>query len=379
MNNELKKYQMFDLVNELKEASEAYYNSGNPIMSDFEFDYKLEKLKNLECQTGISLTDSPTQYVGASILKNIQDVVHKTPMLSLDKCHSADEIRKFANGKDLVASVKLDGLTVRLNYHDGNLVGAESRGNGIKGNDLFEYVKQFIGVPLHINKSGTYVIDGEALIKLDDFESINISGEYKNSRNLAAGTLSSLDTSVVKKRKLTWYAWEIVEGDNLSNSFYERLHEAQDLGFRVVPNCLVVDDRFDEIDSIIKQTLEVASDKFLPQDGVVFKFEDVRYGKSLGNTSHHFRNGVAWKAANNFVETELLNIEWTMGKAGTLCPTAVFKPVKIYDTIVERASLSNLSIMKNTLGDPYVGQKIMVSKRNMIIPKVESGVKKYVN
>ena len=184
---------------------------------------------------------------------------------------------------------------------------------------------------------------------------------------------------MLKREKLTWYAWEIVEGDNLSNSFYERLHEAQDLGFRVVPNCLVVDDRFDEIDSIIKQTLEVASDKFLPQDGVVFKFEDVRYGKSLGNTSHHFRNGVAWKAANNFVETELLNIEWTMGKAGTLCPTAVFKPVKIYDTIVERASLSNLSIMKNTLGDPYVGQKIMVSKRNMIIPKVESGVKKYVN
>lgn len=225
-------------VKELNKASEAYYNTGQPIMSDCEFDNKLEELRHWEEETGIILSNSPTHNVGAIVLDNIKEVTHKTPMLSLEKCHSVEEIIKFASKHNLVASVKLDGLTVRLTYKDGDLILAESRGNGMVGSDVTEHVKQFINVPLHINKEGTYIVDGEALIKLDDFAEINKNGEYKNSRNLAAGTLSSLDTSVVKGRKISWYAWEVVEGAKENDSFTFSLMEAEKLGLDVVPNTL---------------------------------------------------------------------------------------------------------------------------------------------
>lgn len=361
----------------LNEASEAYYNTGQPIMSDAEFDNKLEELRQWEEETGIVLSNSPTHNVGAIVLDNIKEVTHKTPMLSLEKCHSTEEIVKFANNHNLMASVKLDGLTVRLTYKDGDLVLAESRGNGVIGSDVTEHVKQFTNVPLHINKKGTYIIDGEALIKLDDFAEINTNREYKNSRNLAAGTLSSLDTSVVKERNLSWYAWEVVEGSNV-NEFQKQLLEATDLGFAIVPNVLLSEVKKDNnlhddnlaIDACLHLVFDIADNNKLPQDGVVFKFDDVTYGKSLGNTSHHFRNGIAYKVFNNSVETELVDVEWTMGKTGSLCPTAVFKPVEIEQTIVERASLHNISVMKQILGNPWIGQHIGVFKANLIIPQI---------
>ena len=355
-------------VKELNEASKAYYNTGHPIMSDLEFDYKLKELKRWEDETGIVLSNSPTHNVGAVILDNIKEVTHKTPMLSLEKCHSVEEIEKFANGHDLVASVKLDGLTVRLTYKDGDLVLAESRGNGIVGSDVTEHVKQFTNVPLHINKEGTYVIDGEALIRLDDFAEINKNEKYKNSRNLAAGTLSSLDTSVVKDRKLSWYAWEVVEGLN-ANSFAFLLMEAQELGFDVVPFAKLtwLDMPFDKV---IKLFINEAKRQNFPQDGVVFKFDDVAYGKSLGNTSHHFRNGIAYKIFNDSVETTLRDVEWSCGKTGILTPVAIFDTVDIEGSEVSRASLHNISVMSEILGRSWKGQRIGVYKANMIIPAV---------
>lgn len=367
--NGINKLDIEARVRELNKASEAYYNTGQPIMSDAEFDSKLKELRQWEKETGIVLSNSPTQNVGAIVLDNIKEVTHKTPMLSLEKCHSVEEIVEFASKHNLVASVKLDGLTVRLTYENGDLILAESRGNGTVGSDVTEHVKQFTNVPLHINKEGTYVIDGEALIKLDDFAEINTNKEYKNSRNLAAGTLSSLDTSVVKDRKLSWYAWEVVEGDN-DNSFYLRLLNAQILGFDVVPCCDVTVDNFSQLQICIDNFINVAEEEKLPQDGVVFKFDDIEYGKSLGNTSHHFRNGIAYKVFNDSVETELLNIEWTMGKTGSLCPTAVFKPVEIDGTTVEKASLHNVSVMKQIMNKPWIGQHIGVYKSNMIIPQI---------
>lgn len=355
-------------VKELNEASNAYYNTGQSIMSDLEFDCKLKELKRWEDETGIVLSNSPTHNVGAVILDNIKEVTHKTPMLSLEKCHSVEEIEKFANGHDLVASVKLDGLTVRLTYKDGNLVLAESRGNGIIGSDVTEHVKQFTNVPLHINKEGTYVIDGEALIRLDDFAEINKNEKYKNSRNLAAGTLSSLDTSVVKDRKLSWYAWEVVEGLN-ANSFVFLLMEAQELGFDVVPFAKLtwLDMPFDKV---IKLFINEAKRQNFPQDGVVFKFDDVAYGKSLGNTSHHFRNGIAYKIFNDSVETTLRDVEWSCGKTGILTPVAIFDTVDIEGSEVSRASLHNISVMSEILGRSWKGQRIGVYKANMIIPAV---------
>lgn len=364
-------------VEELNKASEAYYNTGQPVMSDAEFDNKLEELRQWEEETGIVLSNSPTHNVGATVLDNIKEVTHKTPMLSLEKCHSTKEIVKFANNHNLVASVKLDGLTVRLTYKDGDLVLAESRGNGTVGSDVTEHVKQFINVPLHINKEGTYIIDGEALIKLDDFAEINKNGEYKNSRNLAAGTLSSLDTSVVKDRKLSWYAWEVVDGSNV-NEFQKQLFEAADLGFEIVPNVLLSEVKKDNnlhddnltIDTCLRLIFNIADNNKLPQDGVVFKFDDVAYGKSLGNTSHHFRNGIAYKVFNDSVETTLRNIEWSSGKTGILTPVAIFDTIDIEGSKVSRASLHNVSVMNEILGRSWKGQKIGVYKANMIIPAI---------
>lgn len=363
------KFDIVKRVRELNTASEAYYNSSKPIMSDAEFDNKLEELRQWEEETGIILSNSPTQNVGATTLSSIKEVTHKTPMLSLEKCHSTEEIIKFANNHNLVASVKLDGLTVRLTYKNGNLVLAESRGNGVVGSDVTEHVKRFTNVPLHINKEGTYIIDGEALIKLDDFAEINKNGEYKNSRNLAAGTLSSLDTSVVKDRKLSWYAWEVVEGAKESKSFTFSLIEAEELGLDVVPNVNLGYSEMD-IEEVIEYCFDKAKEYNLPQDGVVFKFDDVEYGKSLGNTSHHFRNGIAYKVFNDSVETILKDIEWSCGKTGILTPVAIFNTVDIDGSEVSRASLHNISIMEEIMDSPWIGQKIGIYKANLIIPAV---------
>ena len=365
----MNKFDITSRVEELNKASEAYYNTEQLIMSDYEFDQKLEELRQWEEETGIILSNSPTHNVGATVLDNIKEVTHKTPMLSLEKCHSTEEIVKFANNHNLVASVKLDGLTVRLTYKDGDLILAESRGNGVVGSDVTEHVKQFTNVPLHINKEGTYIIDGEALIKLDDFTEINKNGEYKNGRNLAAGTLSSLDTSVVKDRKLSWYAWEVVKGDS-DNSFYKRLLNAQNLGFDVVPCYDITINEFNQLQIHIDNFINIAEQEHLPQDGVVFKFDDIAYGKSLGNTSHHFRNGIAYKVFNDSVETTLRDIEWSCGKTGILTPVAIFDSVDIEGSEVSRASLHNISVMEEIMDSPWVGQKIGVYKANLIIPAI---------
>lgn len=363
------KNQIINRVKELNKASAAYYNTGQPIMSDAEFDNKLEELRQWEEESGIVLANSPTHNVGAIVLDNIKKVTHESPMLSLAKCHSAEEVEQFAKGHTLVGSVKLDGLTCRLIYKDGELIRAESRGNGTIGSIITDHVKQFLNVPLHINKKGIYIIDGEALIKTDDFEELNKNDEYKTPRNLASGTLGSLDTSVVKNRKLRWYAWEVVEGSKYPESFASSLMEANDLGFETVPFANLTWAEL-SIQEAIDFFLDEAKKENLPQDGVVFKFEDVEYGKSLGSTSHHFNNGIAFKVFNESVESELINIEYTMGKTDTLTPTAVFKPIEIEDTIVERASLHNISVMKEIMGRPWVGQHVGVIKSNLIIPQI---------
>lgn len=370
--------RMKELIHDLNRASDSYYGSGTTLMSDAEFDSKLLELKQLEEEANTVFPNSPVNRVGGAVLKSLIKVKHETPMLSLDKCHSVEEIKKFAAGHDIVASIKLDGISCRLIYQDGELIGAESRGNGTEGNDILQHVKQFMNVPLRINKKGKYVIDGEALIKLDDFEEINKNGEYKNSRNLTAGTLSSLDTSVVKDRKLSWYAWEVVseETDPILvveyDSFYFKLLEAEKLGFNIVPCELLKLKHYknEEIQNKIDNFISLAAEKHLPQDGVVFKFEDVEYGKSLGSTEHHNRNGIAFKVKNDSVETTLKDIEFTMGKTGVLTPTAVFEPVEIEGSTVERASLHNISVMLELMPRPFQGQKIGVFKANLIIPQL---------
>ena len=361
---------MKGLVSILNEASERYYNSGNPIMTDEQFDARLNDLKQLEEKTGFILANSPTQNVGAKVLTELNEATHSYPMLSLEKCHSVEELIKFANNKELVASIKLDGLTCRLTYENGLLVRAETRGNGYVGSDITEHVRQFKNVPLKINKEGTYIIDGEAIITDSDFAEINRNGEYKNSRNLASGTLAVLDTSLVAKRRLRLLGWDVIEGGG--NSLNDNLNEAERLGFDVVPHWSATNLDPKKLDGTIIYIFDYAKEEGFPCDGIVFKFNDIEYGKSLGATSHHFRNGIAYKAKDEVYETKLLDIEYTMGKTGILTPTAVFEPVEILGTIVERASVHNMSILSKL--DLHIGDTIEVIKANSIIPQVKRNV-----
>ena len=372
--NEIERNLMKGMVSILNEAANAYYNTGNPIMSDEMYDMRLEDLRQMEEETGFSFSNSPTHKVGASILTELNEVTHTSPMLSLDKCHNVNELLKFINNKETVASIKLDGLTCRLTYENCLLARAETRGNGIVGSDITEHVKQFLNVPMKISKHNTYILDGEAIILDEDFEEINQNGEYKNSRNLASGTLAVLDTSLVAKRRMRFYGWNVVEGG--SNSLKDNLAEAKLLGFDIVPNWFNGNNSYalnpDNLQSNIDYVFEYARDNGYPHDGVVFKYNDVEYGKSLGSTSHHFRDGIAYKAKDEVYRTKLLNVEWTMGKTGVLTPTAIFQPVEIDGTTVERASVHNVSILMDL--DLHIGDTIEVYKANMIIPQIKRNV-----
>ena len=371
--NQIELEMMRGMVSILNEASEAYYNTGHPIMSDAQFDARLEDLRQLEEETGFVFANSPTQRVGAKVLTELNEVTHSHPMLSLEKIHTVEELIKFANNKELVASIKLDGLTCSLTYEDGVLTRAETRGDGYVGSDVTEHIKNFLNVPMRIRKNGTYVIDGEAIITDEDFAEINKNDEFANSRNLASGTLSVLDTSLVAKRKLRFYAWDIIEGG--CNSLNDNLNEARELGFNVVPHWLNNNTNGlnpKNLQGNIDYVFEFAVEEGLPNDGVVFKFNDIEYGKSLGATSHHFKNGVAYKKEDEARKTELIDIDWTMGKTGTLTPTAVFQAVEIDGTTVERASVHNVSIL--TKLDLHIGDIIEVVKANQIIPQVKRNV-----
>lgn len=374
--NEIELKIMKGMVSILNEASEAYYNTGKPIMSDEMFDMRLEDLRQFEQETGFILSNSPTQNVGAKVLTELKEVTHSHPMLSLEKCHTVEELIKFANNKELVASIKLDGLTVSLLYDNGLLVSAETRGDGHVGSDITEHIKQFSNVPLKINKDGVYIIDGEAIITDEDFAEVNKNNEYKNSRNLAAGTLAVLDTSLVAKRKLKFYAWDVIAGGN--NSLGDNLTEAREIGFDVVPFWFANTLDQKNVQNTLDYIFGFAKEEGVPCDGIVFKFDDIQYGKSLGATSHHFKNGIAYKAKDDEVETKLRDIDWTLGKTGVITPTAIFDTVEIYGTTVERASLHNISVMKDLLGyEPHIGQSIVVTKSNMIIPQVVRADKRY--
>lgn len=364
---------MEDLIQVLNEASKAYYN-GESTMSDLEYDRLLDELSDLEERTGIVYSNSPTQNVGATVLKRlIKKPIETQPMLSLDKVHSAEEVVDFAKKKTMVAMLKCDGLSVRLIYKDGKLISANTRGDGEIGVDITEHIKQFQNVPLSIDtfKDGIFMVDGEAIIKYKDFEIINQNGQFKNPRNTASGTLNSLDTQVVKNRKLSFIAWDIIEGTN-SRTMQQNLHYLLMAGFEVVPFSIVENPKVKDVDQI-NNLLTGMSD--IPCDGVVWKYDDLAYGKSLGRTSHHFNWAVAWKPEIETFETRLLDIDWTMGRTGVLTPVAVFEPVDDGESIITRASLHNLSVMEETVKIPYVGQKLEIYKANMIIPQILSADK----
>lgn len=365
--------EMKKLVETLNKASDAYYNGKETLMSDAEFDLKLKHLEELEKELNVVLSNSPTVNVGAPVLKEIKTInMNARPMLSLAKVHSYKEIIDFSKGKSLVASIKCDGMSTRLVYEDGKLVSANSRGNGFEGSDLTEHIKHFLNVPLTIDKKGIYIVDGESIIKDYDFYKVNerLSEEnkLKNSRNAVSGTLASLDTSIVDDRRVSFILWDVIEGCN-TNNFNVRLHEASELGFEVVPYDTLEDITEENVKYKIEVLFEYSKTFGIPNDGVVFRINDINYGDSLGSTTHHFLNAVAYKTANISYPTKLIDVEWTMGKTGSLCPTIITEPVEIDGTSVSKASVHNVSIFKD-FGFTK-GCTCYLYKANLIIPQCE--------
>lgn len=367
-----------ELVEQLNYHRNLYYNESRTEISDFEFDTLFDELSALEKETGFILASSPTQTVGYEVKSKLNKVTHNHPMLSLDKTKSIDDVCAFLAFRDGVIMAKMDGLTCSLRYLNGELVSAETRGNGEVGEDILHCAKTIKNLPLKIDLTGEVIVDGEVIITYDDFDKINETlpedQKYKNPRNLASGSIRQLDSSVAAQRNMKFIAWKFVKGYNY-NSFYNRLTYLSDLGFEVTPHsrfiAKVSTDR-DFIGEMIELIKKQCEERKYPIDGCVFGYDDVAYGESLGATGHHLRSQLAFKFYDEVYETKLLDIDWTMGKTGVLTPTAVFEPVEIDGTTVERASLHNVSIL--TKLDLHIGDTIEVYKANMIIPQVSRNV-----
>ena len=363
-----------ELVELLNKASDAYYNSGYTIMSDEEFDAKLEKLKTLETETGLILSNSPTHNVGTKVLSKQDEVVHKVPMLSLDKIHTVEELIDWAEDDDCYLGLKLDGLSTRLVFDNGVLIEASTRGNGETGSDVLEHIKCYDNIPTAIPYKDRLVVDGESLILYDDFNRINNElpedKQFANARNLASGTLANLNTSVTKARHMKFIAWRVIEGlDKVVDSNFFKLKEAEKLGFEIVFMYTYVNkaDK-DNLPDMLHSLRKYANDKGIPIDGVVMAKDSIKLSHQMGRTSKFFRHSISYKFEDDIYETKLIDVEWTMGKTGCLTPTAIFQPTIIDGTTVERASLTNISIIKK-LGLTN-NCTVFVKKANCIIPQI---------
>lgn len=366
--------RIIQLINLLNNATKEY-ETGHPTMSDKEWDDLYFCLETLEKQTGIILKDSPTQSIQYEIKDKLDKIRHEHLMLSLDKTKDADVVKSFLGNKDWVATAKLDGLTCSLTYENGKLVRAETRGNGEIGEDILHNAKVVSSIPKTIPYSKRVVIDGEIICTYKDFEKYN--SEFKNPRNYAAGSIRLLNSKECKERNLTFVAWDVIEFIDMPayiqnpHTLIHQLGLTEDWGFRTPPviwNALGSKCSVEEAIDYIKTEAEIMS---YPIDGVVFKFNDLDLRKSLGATSHHFNNAIAYKFYDEEYDTVLRGIEWTIGRTGVYTPVAVFDSIDDGESIITRASLHNLSIMKKVLGEhPYIGEKIKVIKANQIIPQV---------
>lgn len=373
----MQEWDLRSLIDELNRLTKLY-DAGSPEVSDKEWDDLYFKLEKMEQETGIIYPDSPTQHIIFEEVSELQKIEHNHPMLSLAKTKDANEVQKFVSGHDWLAMFKMDGLTVSLTYENGKLTRAETRGNGIVGEDVWHNICQIKNVPKYIptKKQDTgchkydiadkIVIDGEIICTYDNFE--QFKSEYKNPRNFASGSIRLLNSAEAASRNLSFVAWDLVEGID-EDFFFWRLEKLDDWGFTTVPrigDAETVDDAIQFLDELKEMTT-------YPIDGYVFKFESKAYGESLGRTDHHFKNAIAYKFYDETYSTRLRTIDWTMGRTGVLTPVAIFDPIEIDGSTVERASLHNYGIMRELLGPcAYVGEPLEIYKANMIIPQVKS-------
>ena len=347
-------------------ARTAEYNTGNPTISDEEWDARYFQLQELEEKTGYRFPDSPTQHIEYQIMDKLNKFTHKIPMRSLAKTKSVEEVDKYF-GDDYVGMVKMDGLSVSLTYKEGQLVSAATRGNGEVGEDITHNARVISNIPQTINTELEVIVNGEIICPIDVFEE-NFASNYKNPRNFAAGSIRLLDSKECDTRKLKFVAWDCVYGTSFK-TLVERLNFLSLLGFDVVPwYKKLLSTQF------VIDWLKIEADKNkYPLDGIVFRFDDIAHGDSLGNTSHHPNHSLAFKFVDESIETYLRDIEYEPSRNGVLTPIAIFEPVELEGSIVSRASLHNLSIMEELNGGySDVGDVLEIIKSNQIIPQVVS-------
>lgn len=345
----------------------SLYDAGKPVISDKEWDDKLFELQKLEEETGIYYPDSPSVSVPFVQMSELKKVTHNHPMLSLPK---SKDLSVFDASKGYIAMPKMDGLTCSLRYVDGTLVSAETRGDGYIGEDVLHNVLAIKNVPGYIGYKEELIIDGEVICKYQDFEPF--ADLYKNPRNFAAGSIRLLNNQESANRNLSFVAWDVIKGFDEEKSLVAKLGLISKLGFESVFNIEVGATDPEVIIQIIKS---ISKNYGYPIDGVVLKIDDYDKRMAEEGTSHHLGGAIAYKFYDEEYVSHIKSIDWTMGRTGDLTPVAVFEPIDIDGSTVERASLHNVSIMKEILGRPYVGQKIWVSKRNMIIPQIERAEK----
>lgn len=318
-----------ELTTTLNSARNSYYNNSFSPISDYEYDNLFDELKLLENSTGFVMTNSPTSTVGFEVKSALVKKTHSHPMLSLDKTKSASDLVDFAGNKDCILMHKLDGLTISLTYEMGELISAETRGNGEVGEDITHNAKVFDNIPLHIDYIGKLEIDGEAHILRSDFDKINSKlpddQKYKNPRNLVSGSVRQLDSSIAATRHIRFSAWKVPSGI-FNNSMHGRLQKVKELGFDIVDYWTYTNNSSDKenIEAMIENLKQKAEKDGTPIDGLVMAFDNIEYGESLGMTGHHPRHSIAFKFYDEESVSTIKEVEFSMGKTGTLTPVAIF-------------------------------------------------------
>lgn len=369
--------RMKELIDILNKAASVYYQGKDEIMSNFEYDRMYDELSALEKESGLVLAGSPTQKVGYEVLSELPKQTHPSPMLSLDKTKQVDELSSWLGGKEGILSWKMDGLTVVLTYENGELLNAVTRGNGVVGEVITNNAKVFKNLPVNIPFKGRMVLRGEAIITYSEFKKINAllseEEQYKNPRNLCSGSVRQLNNEITAKRNVELYAFTLVEADGVDfkNSQQNKMEFMKEQGFQTVEYKVVTAKN-------IYETVEWFSEKVktndFPSDGLVLLYDDISYGESLGSTAKFPRNAIAFKWADETAKTKLTEVEWSASRTGLINPVAIFEPVELEGTTVSRASVHNISIVKELkLG---IGDTIEVYKANMIIPQIAQNLTK---
>lgn len=354
---------------------DEYYNLNRPSVPDSVYDKEFDRLKQLEDKTGFFFSGSPTRNVGYEVSSKLPKIKHSYPLLSLDKTKDRNVALNFAKGHEALLMYKLDGLTICLVYENGELTYAATRGNGEEGSVITENVKTFMNVPLTIDYKGHIKITGEGIIHRDDFEYINSNikdenDRYSTPRNLASGSVQQLDPGICAQRRVYFYAFNVVEGLDDVQSISDRLEIVRENGFNICKYLVFCPSAIDigMFNSVIDGLVSESQEENIPIDGLVIMHNDIKYGNSLGKTTHHYRNGLALKFKEEEEKSIIRDIDWQVGRTGKITPVAIFDTVMLDNTEVSKASLHNLSIMKE-LGIKR-NSKITVVKKNEIIPQI---------